>query len=209
VSRPVYRLRQLAHDKRGISVTEFALIAPVFLTLLLGTFDMMHGLYMQSVLQGAIQKTARDLTLESGTQTVNQTALDDAMKAKVKNLAKNATVDITRKYYKSFTAAQKVKEPFTDTNGNGVCDGGNPMTTADDEPYEDTNNNGVWDVDQGTDGQGGAQDTVVYTVSVSYPRMFSFKYIGLPATTQIQASTVLANQPYGDQSAPTVRKCTS
>ncbi|MGV3768400.1 MAG: TadE/TadG family type IV pilus assembly protein [Sphingobium phenoxybenzoativorans] len=198
------RLKRLPKDERGLYVTEFALVAPVFLITLLGTFDMAHGLYMQTELQGIIQKAARDLTLESGTEAAKQAALDASVEARLKNLAKNATVTFSRRNYKDFTkAAQAVAEPYTDTNANGRCDAG--------EPYQDNNNNSVWDKDGGDDGQGGAKDNVVYTVSVSYPRMFKFSLIGLPATTTMQASTVLANQPYGDQSqyaAPTARNCT-
>jgi len=198
------RLRNLPKDERGVYVTEFALIAPVFFIMLLGTFDMAHGLYMQTELQGIIQKAGRDLTLETGTEAAKQAALDASVEARLKNLAKNATVTFSRRYFKDFTkAAQATAEPFTDTNANGRCDAG--------EPYQDNNNNSVWDKDGGDSGQGGAKDNVVYTVSISYPRMFKFGMIGLPTTTNLTASTVLANQPYGDQSSyatPTQRNCT-
>jgi Flp pilus assembly protein TadG len=198
------RLKRLPKDERGVYVTEFALIAPVFFILLLGIFDMAHGLYMQTELQGIIQKAGRDLTLETGTEAAKQAALDASVEARLKNLAKNATVTFARRYFKDFTkAAQATAEPFTDTNANGRCDAG--------EPYQDNNNNSVWDKDGGDAGQGGAKDNVVYTVSISYPRMFKFGMIGLPTTTNLTASTVLANQPYGDQSSyatPTQRNCT-
>lgn len=198
------RLRHLPKDERGVYVTEFALIAPVFFIMLLGTFDMAHGLYMQTELQGIIQKAGRDLTLETGTEAAKQAALDASVEARLKNLAKNATVTFSRRYFKDFTkAAQATAEPFTDTNANGRCDAG--------EPYQDNNNNSVWDKDGGDSGQGGAKDNVVYTVSISYPRMFKFGMIGLPTTTNLTASTVLANQPYGDQASyatPTQRNCT-
>jgi Flp pilus assembly protein TadG len=193
----------LAAQQRGTAVTEFALIAPVFFMLLLGTFDMVHSLYMQSVLQGVVQKTARDLSLESGTEASKQADLDAYVTARLKNLAANSTVTVTRTSYKDFTKAkQATMEPFTDTNGNNTCDAG--------EPYQDNNNNSVWDKDGGNSGQGGAKDVAAYTVTVSYPRMFSFARLGLPATTTLKAFTVLANQPYGDQAqsgAPTARNC--
>ena len=40
-------------DERGATIVEFAIVAPVFLTLLLGIFDFGHAIYAQSVLQGA------------------------------------------------------------------------------------------------------------------------------------------------------------
>lgn len=197
-------LHEVSRDQRGMSAVEFALIAPVFLMLLLGAFDMSHSVYMKSILQGVLQKAGRDATLETGTEAARQTAIDTIVSSQVKNLANGANVTITRRYYKDFTkAAQAVGEPFTDTNGNTLCDAG--------EPYQDTNNNSVRDADGGDDGQGGARDTVIYTAAVRYPRMFPmYKLAGLNPNVELIATTVLANQPYGEQSqysAATVRNC--
>lgn len=195
----------LRSDQRGASITEFGLIAPVFFTLLLGTLDLGHTLYMQSILQGAVQKTARDASLESGTTAATQTLIDARVTAKVKTLAKNATVTYTRRYFRDFTkAAQSIAEPTTDTNGNGTCDAG--------EPFQDNNNNGHWDKDGGDDGQGGAKDAVIYTANISYPRLFPMAgLIGMSSTSKVVASTILANQPYGEQGKygdPVPRNCT-
>lgn len=195
------RCPRLLRDKRGMSVVEFGLIAPVFLVLLLGTFDLGHTLYMQSVLQGVMQKVARDATLENQSTS----ALETQVRTKVQTLATNATVTLVPRYFKNYTkAAQATAEPFTDTNGNGRCDAN--------EPYTDTNFNSTWDADGGNAGQGGAKDTVVLTASVSYPRLFPiFRFIGVGSTVNLQATTVLVNQPYGDQaqygSTPPTRNC--
>lgn len=192
---------EITRSERGAAATEFALVAPVLSLLLLGVLDIGHTLYMQSVLQGAMQKAARDASLETGTQTSMQNSIDAAVANQVKRLAKGATVTITRTNFRDYTkAATPAKEPFTDTNGNGTCNGG--------EPYQDNNNSGSWDIDTGKSGQGGAQDTVIYSASVVYPRLFPFmRSVGLPANVTLNASTALVNQPYGDQAAPTVRNC--
>lgn len=197
-------LPRLRRDDRGISAVEFGLIGPVVVLLLLGALDMGHTLYMQSVLQGALQKAGRDSSLETGTETAKQTSIDGKVRASVQSLAKDATVTISRRFFRDYTkAAQAVAEPYTDTNANGTCDAG--------EPYQDNNNNSSWDKDGGDAGQGGAKDTVVYTADVSYPRLFPMaKLMGLPANVQIRASTFLVNQPYGDQdsySTPVARNC--
>ena len=167
--------------------------------------DVGHTLYLQSVLQGAVQKAGRDATLDNGGLVATQTTIDDKVKASVAQLIPNADVAITRRYYKSFTtAAAAIKESFTDTNGDGTCNAG--------EPYQDSNNNNVWDADGGNGGQGGAKDNVVYTVTVTYPHMFPVtKLIGMSENVKLTATTVLANQPYGDQtqySAAVARNCT-
>lgn len=195
-------IQALARSQAGTTITEFGLIAPIFMTMVMGALDLGHTLYMQSTLQGAVQKAARDSTLESGGTTANQTAINTAITDQVQRLAKGATVTITRTSFRDYTkAASRTKEPFTDTNGNGTCNAG--------EPYEDSNNSGSWDIDNGTTGQGGAKDSVILSTQISYPRLFPFlKAIGLPANVTINATTVLVNQPYGDQAAVTVRNCT-
>lgn len=203
IARPIRALRR---DTRGATVVEFAMVAPVMGLILLGAFDISHTLYTRAALQGIVQKTGRDFTLESSASaTAQQTALDNKVKAQAIALVNNATVDITRRYYRSFTAAAAAQaEAWTDTNSNGRCDAG--------EPYQDANRNSVWDKDGADAGLGGAKDAVVYTVTMNYPRMFPiYKMVGGATTTKISAATILRNQPYGDQgvyAAPAVRNCT-
>src|SRR5690606_18366626 len=121
-------------DAKGATIVEFAMVAPVMGLVVLGAFDVGHTLYMRSTLQGVLQKAARDATLESGLQGTTQTALDNKVRAQVLALANNATIQFSRQYYRSFTnAASSQFEPYTDTDSNGTCNGG--------EPYQDNNNN--------------------------------------------------------------------
>lgn len=196
--------RAFARDEAGATVVEFAMVAPVLGLALLGAFDIAHSLYTRAVLQGVVQKTARDSALESGSQAVQQAALDEKVKQQVRALAGNAEITITRRFYRTFTDAAAARaETWTDTNDNGTCDGS--------EPYEDANRNGTWDADGGDAGQGGAKDATLYTVTVTYPRMFPiYNLIGGSHTTRVTASTVLRNQPYADQGsygAMQVRNC--
>ena len=55
---------RLARDTRGAAAIEFAMCAPVLLIGMMGVFDMGHNMYSASVIQGAIQKVARDSTIE-------------------------------------------------------------------------------------------------------------------------------------------------
>ncbi len=207
------QLHRLARDEQGASMMEFGLILTPFCVLVLGAFDVGHTLYMQAVLQGVVQKAAREGTLENsaGNATDRQTAIDSLVRSQVRDLNKTADVSFSRRFYRSFSdAALKKSEDFNDTNGNGLCDGpigGNPG-----ESYVDANNNNVWDRDGGDAGQGNARDNVIYTVTVAYPRLFPIdRFIGGSGTTRIVATTVLANQPYGSQGSygsPTVRQCT-
>jgi Flp pilus assembly protein TadG len=204
--------RRLVHSDDGATLTEFGLLAPMLLLMIIGAFQTGHTLYMQGVLEGAVQKAARDGTLEtaSGTSDTSRDTIDAAVRSQVLKLNKDADIQITRRFYRTFTeAAQAKAEEFTDSDtgifADGICNNG--------EAFEDLNNNGVRDLDGGDAiGRAGARDNVVYTVTVSYPNMFPLhRFIGGSDTTTLSASTVLANQPYGEQErydAPTVGHCT-
>ncbi|WP_114954261.1 TadE/TadG family type IV pilus assembly protein [Sphingosinicella terrae] len=206
--RPVFRPSAsvgLWADDRGAALTEFGLLLPVIAMLLLGAMDAGHTLYVRSVLEGEIQKAARDSGLESGTAEATRALIDGHVRDQLRKLGiEEAEVTVSRRFFRTFTEAEVAEgEPFTDSNGNGECDQG--------EPYEDHNGNSAHDADGGDAGQGGARDTVVYTVSVDYDRMFPMNgLIGLPSRVEMEGATVMNNQPYGEQGTygPTVvRNC--
>ena len=188
----IARLARLRRDLRGATIIEFAIVAPVMMIVLMGLGDLLYQSYIQSLLTGAIQKAARDSGIQGGAQ--NTAALDAKVIAMVTPIAHTATYTSTRKSYTTFSSIKP--EPFTDLNGNGVRDTG--------ECYTDVNGNGRWDADPGVTGQGGANDVTVYTLTVTYPRIFPVAtLIGLPATQTVTATTLLKNQPYASQTIPT------
>lgn len=187
--------RPLLRDVRGATAVEFALIAPTFLLMLMGTYDLGYSLYVNSMLQGAIQQAARNSTIEGATPATQDALVTTAVKA----VAPQSTLTFTRKSYSTFSDVGR-PEDFTDVDGNGVCNAG--------ESYVDTNGNGTWDADQGKTGQGGARDAILYTVSVTYPRPFAMAQLaGFSSTVSMTTETVLRNQPYALQaSGPAVTR---
>ena len=193
-------LRRLPGDSAGVTATEFGLIAPVFLMGLLGCFDLAHNIYTESMLQGAIQKTARDSTIEGAANS--QAALDARVTRAVLAVTPQADIRFARRAYSPFSEVGD-PEDFTDLDNDGVCANG--------EPYEDANRNGTWDADRGSAGFGGARDAVHYTVTVTYPRFFPVSgFLGQDNMMRVRVSTVLRNQPYGlnDAGPPPVENCT-
>ncbi len=188
------RKKQLARDESGATLIEFAFVAPTFLLMLMGLFDLGYSVYMRSALTGAVQNAARSAALETGPAAL--TAIDDEVETHVQDLNSGAAVTFQRRSYFDYNNV-KQPESFTDTNGNGSYDSG--------ECFEDVNGNDTWDADIGEDGVGGPNDVVLYDVTVSYDRMFPFwKMIGSSQRQTITSSTVLKNQPYGDQIANSV-----
>lgn len=186
-------LLRAGEDRRGVTVTEFGLIAPTFLMLLLGVFDLGYTVYARAILDGAVQKAGRDSALETG--TMNIANLDAKVKSNLGGLGEGATFSYTRRNYRDF-AKVGLPEDFEDKNSNGNRDPG--------ECFTDENGNMSWDRDLGKDGVGGARDVVLYTVNMSYQRKFPlYALIGISSQATISSATVLRNQPYASQNAET------
>lgn len=190
--------RRLWDDRRGVTVIEFAIVAPVMCLFLVGAIDMTHTLYMRTVLQGALQKAARDTALETGSSQERRDAVDNLVKAQVEDLnsalREPGAINISRRFYRTFTkAGAKEAEEFDDANRDGICNGN--------ELFEDVNRNGAHDADGGDAGQGGAKDAVLYTVTLTYDRMLPLGGLmpGMSKQIKLSASTILQNQPYADQ----------
>ena len=199
--------RQLRRSSRGNTLIEFALIMPVLMLLIVGILELGYTAYVTATVQGAVQKAARDASLQTNNSTSAAAALDDNVKAQIATLGHGlSNPTITRRFFRNYNeVAAKQFEPFVDKNGNKRCDNN--------ESYTDTNWNLVWDSDGGNAGGGGAQDRAVYTVSVTYPRLLPKPdFLGLSNTETVTATTILSNQPYADQATyaanPVSRKCT-
>jgi Flp pilus assembly protein TadG len=189
-------LRHLARDHRGATIIEFAFVAPVMVLLLMGLCDLTYQSYVQSILTGAMQKAGRDSTIQGS--TAKTATLDAAVMTAMRRVAKDATWTSTRKSYAQFSNIKP--EVFQDNNSNGTYD--QPS-----ECFTDINGNNLWDQDPGLDGQGGANDVVLYSIRVSYPRLFPMAgLMGWTPTQTIAASTILKNQPYANQSTYTAKQ---
>lgn len=192
-------LRRLRRDDRGATIIEFAMVAPVMLLLMMGLGDLLFQVYAQAVLTGAVQKAARDSGIQASDSSAIDTAVITAITPLIKDLAANCAANpaagswcSTRKSYDTF--GQVPPEPLFDTNGNNVRDPG--------ECFIDQNGNGVWDADRGVTGQGGASAVALYTMKITYRRMFpAAPLFGWSTTQTISSSLVLKNQPYASQAA--------
>ncbi len=188
---PFKTMRRLIRDKDGATLTEFGFVAPVLILMVMGIFDLAHTQYTSALMNGAMQKAGRDLTLESAGS--NEATIDARVVNSVSSVVpNNATVTLEKLSHFDFEDIGEAEE-FTDSGVlDGICNNG--------EPFVDANNNGQWDEDRGEVGIGGARDAVLYTAVVTYPRLFPmYGLAGLPQDVELRASTVLRNQPYDQQ----------
>lgn len=178
---------RLATASHGVTTVEFALIAPLFLTMLIGMFDIGQMAYSKSLLSGAVQQAARDLSLE----TADTEMADRIVKDIVAPLMPSSAIISTRVSYYDFADIGR-KERWEDGNNNGTCDNG--------ESYVDENQSGAWEADIGVSGNGGAGDVVLYTVTAEYEPTFKIPFAPYNWNRrQLHATAVRKNQPFADQ----------
>ncbi len=200
------RLRRLSRSREGLAATEFAFVAPIFLLMLMGIFDLGFAMYIQAALQGATQEGARQASLEN--------TLFSEIEAKVNRQVRNVvptgdpnteiTFTLDPSYYQNYTDVE-LPEDFEDKARAGVKDG----VHQSDEWFVDRNGSGFWEEDVGLAGRGGAQDVVSIKASITYRRIFPFwKMIGQSQDQVLSATTYLRNQPFSAQATRVgVRKC--
>ena len=181
--------QQLRGCQAGASAVEFALIAPVFLMMMMQIFNLGQMVYGKVLLAGATEQAARSSALE----TADTAAADAIVSGIVKKVLAGATVTSTRKSYNDLDDLGRA-ERWNDANANGTCDAN--------ETYVDENRSGAWESDAGASGNGGAGDVVLYTVTVAYNPLFTVPFApGSWRRTTLGSVAVRKNQPFANQTS--------
>lgn len=187
-------------DRAGSALVEFALVAPVFLALVMGSLEMGYQLYMRNLLEGLMSKAARDMTLESAGDATVRSALDESVKNRIREIHNGANITFKREAFYDFSQVRRRHEPFSDANYNGECDPG--------EIYADLKPNGRFDKNGFRAGWGAAEEAIVYQAKLSYPRLFPVgALLGLSSTATVETKKLLKIQPFAAKTEYVVRTC--
>ncbi len=179
--------KYLARNQAGVTALEFALVAPVFLLLLMGTLNAGQMAYGAAALNGAVQTVARASTLQGAKAADLDTEVEKAIQA----ILPGVEVTSQRKSYFDFADIDR-PEKFTDTNGDGECNNG--------EAFDDLNGNGTWDADSTRTGNDGANDVVVTTYTAVYDPTFAVPLISdKDSKITLTATSIKKNQPFAKQ----------
>lgn len=188
--RSPFAIRRLGADDRGITLVEFAFVAPVLIIAMMGFFDLGYRVYVTSVLQGALHEAARLSTV--GDKTVAQ--IDAHVRDRLLSFSRDATIKVSMESYEDFSGVKQPEKITADTAPLGSYNKG--------DCWEDANPNGNYDTSRGKAGGGGAEDVIRYEVSIEYPRITPMpKLLGWSAKDKITGATVLRNQPYAARPA--------
>ncbi|MEM1052284.1 MAG: TadE/TadG family type IV pilus assembly protein, partial [Pseudomonadota bacterium] len=125
-------IKRLRREEKGATLVEFAIVAPVLILMIMGIFDMAHSQYTSALINGAMQKAGRDLTLESAGS--NEQAIDTLVTNQIMNVAPaSATITLDKLAHFDFSDIGEA-EQIVEDDGNQICDPG--------ETYIDSNGNG-------------------------------------------------------------------
>lgn len=179
----------------GVAAVEFAILAPVFLGLLMIVFEFGFAFYARAILQGAVEEASRSASLENTQWSQISARVNSQVRTVIPT--GNAQTDISFQfdpvYYANY-AEIAVPEDFEDNNNNNAWDS--------DECFVDRNGNRTYDTDVGLSGRGGAQDVVMINATLSYVRPFPlWGLFGFDQRQTIRVSSYLRNQPFSAQAA--------
>jgi Flp pilus assembly protein TadG len=194
-------LKKLRRDQRGLTIVEFALIAPVLFTMLLGTFDLSYNMYFRNLMDGVLEEAARRAAVGGVSSTETDTYITTQVKKILPASQRNNSqaLKIKKLAYTNFSDVGKPEKITADTAPLGEINVG--------DCFIDSNGNGTYDLDRGASGQGGADDIVFYEVTASFPRLFPLsKLLGLSATNTVKTNTLIRNQPFAEQDLE-LQKC--
>ena len=199
-------IRQIVQKQEGVTIIEFAIVAPIFIFLMMGVIE--YGMYMvtQVTIEGAVSQAGRASSVKTGTGASAPdvaTAVEQVIKSKVAGLPRANTVLIS-----ATPIVNGEEAPIPDlclSNGpNGEPT--NSATCPQGVAYIDNNHNGSYDglatTSVGAPGQ-------LVEIRASYPwrgyfpifqRFFRSQTTGgdgneVEGLSMISSTTIIRNEP--------------
>lgn len=190
-------LRRLGRDSAGVTIIEFALVAPVMLVLLGGLLELGYVAFARSTLESAIldaSRTARVAECPGEAAALIEQEVVSRMAVVVSHDGQPPVLQV-RSYGNEFGNVGN-PEPFNDLDASGSFDPG--------EPYTDINGNGSWDDDMGKSGSYGSYGEVVeFTATFNVASLLPFIAARINDNEgfyPIAAETVVRNEPFKEVS---------
>jgi hypothetical protein len=196
--------RPVLAQQSGATIVEFALIFPIFLTLILGGWQLSYIGWAGNRLESAVREASRvGITGDEGTTTRKQLIENSVIKAMSSiSMASGGTITFQSRAYPSFASLNNPGEPYDDINKNNICDPGETFYDYDGDAKRST-------TDISTPGVGGPGDIVRY--EVTYPmKLFvplAKKLFGDGQKIDLRTRTVVQNELYGAGQTPTPGTC--
>jgi hypothetical protein len=184
---------QFAGDQRGSAAIQFALIMPLLLLLIIGSFEYAVVMFVSGTVESAVLAASRYGATgfeEGGGSRMDR--IRAMITEKTLGIVNGTNADIDTFVFPSFSAIQ-APEPFTDLDADGRWDPG--------EPFVDLNGNGSRDAGSGTPGPGAACEVVLYVVTYQTQSITGLLRAAMGRITH-HASVAVRNEPFGSTPCP-------
>ncbi len=216
------KARRLQKLQSGVATLEFALAAPIFISLMTLVIEGSYQAVVRTALESTLTAAARESVTGNITEEMrllnltreqvltkrvtDKMGLFRAIQLSTATGGENPRVRLipTQSVQNGGGFANVGRgEPLEDFNGNGLCDTGfvsavsNPSAALR-ETFQDSNGNGVYEGPNDSTGLGGPGDIVQYQVTLKSPLFFSaFKMANENKSDLDMVSTVvLQNESY-------------
>jgi Flp pilus assembly pilin Flp len=199
-----YRMSAFADNRRGAALIEFALIAPLFILILLIVFQIGMIGWAKSTLETAARDAARfAITGAKGTGATREASLIAGIEERMSVFTRQPStpITVTSKVYPTFEDIGQPEKIVSDLNGNAICDTG--------DQYIDFNDNSAYDSDMAKTGYGGPNDVVLYKVTYPLQALVPLNEgeFNLGSVFTLHAEAAVQNEPFGPLIPPPVRLC--
>lgn len=182
------RRRRLSAAADGAAMVEFAIVGPVFITMLAAIVEFSAIMFVQTLLEGSAREASRyGITGFTQAGISRDEQILELVDRHTLDLIDMDELELETLVYENFADVGQ-PEPYTDENDNGTWDVG--------EPYTDVNENGAWDEDMGEAGLGGPGDVVVYRMRYDWPIMIPLFEPFFGQTVTLRANVAVRNEPF-------------
>jgi len=190
------RLKRLFRCRKGITVIEFAIAAPVVFATVAGVLELAQVMFVMTLSEGALREASRfSITGFTPPGMTREERILEILGDHTIGLVDMTEATVTYKVYPSFNDIGK-PEPFTDNApANGTYDAG--------EAFQDINGNGQWDPDMGAAGLGGPGEIVLYTIEFDWALMTPLvsPFMGTDGKMTMTSSVAVKNEPFSEPPA--------
>ncbi|MEQ8411903.1 MAG: pilus assembly protein [Erythrobacter sp.] len=188
-------LGRIARNREGVTIVEFAFVAPVMFMLILGLLELGYVAFARSALESSILVASRQSKVaECPAQTAKLIEAELIDRLSVINTFNQQAPKLEVQSYGTNFRNVGNPEPFNDIDGSGTWDPG--------ESYTDFNGNGQWDEDMGkTDNYGEFGEVVKFSASLEVVSLVPFVASAINGNEgfyRLSAETVVRNEPFED-----------
>jgi Flp pilus assembly pilin Flp len=180
------RLRSLWRDKRGATAIEFALVSLPVIYLMVGIVEFSIAMTVANSLEAATNLSSRlGKTGYVADQLTQKQTISDEIKRRVGPLIDMDKLEIKTTAFKDFEDLD-VQDPWNDADGDDYPDPGE---------WTDTNGNGFCD---GCSGLGSGENEAIYKITYPWKVMTPLigAIVGDNGIIELTAYSVVKNEPY-------------